>query len=804
MKQHIRIDKLTPNQGILDFSHLLDAPAGKHGFVQAKKGHFYFENGERIRFMGFAISTRSNTPDHATAEKLAERFASMGVNVIRLHAADAIIRDEPCSWSSCRETPLLDYDKGSSRIFNPEGLDRFDYLFAMLKEKGIYLHIDLLVARQFVDGDDLEHPGTLPDCLKRYPTYNARMMELQKEYARQLLCHVNPYTGLAIKDDPAVMTVQITNEESAIKGAMDADSDPAVAPYRQEVADRFGDFLLMKYHTREKLARAWTLEDQCALGEEEDPAKGTVKVIKGGFYQPANEPMGDWNAEEGPARYADFIEFGTGQNRRFYLEMIDYLRSLGVKQPIACSNLVAGSADVYGHMDGDVMENDCYFNHPLFPLMGDTYLVPGPMEYVSANPLTMQRGAGVMGNTLTSMGAIAAVEGKPLVIAEWNEYGLHPFHSTAFMQMVAYASLNDWDGLILYNYHTSEKLDDQPADEIPNVFDAYNDPALIGQWGTLATMFLKGLISPARHSAHVVFTQNDWKTLPNFGHMPLCFLPYITATRNVFLDCGNHYQGHADVAVNAGYLNGADLRDADHGVYYAWSPYRDAFRRNLDTTRLAEAARGTREIQPGVHLGDQALVFDSIAETAHAGDYREFAEILNGAMKSWGIWEEGTGYVDGKLISDTGELCFDPDHARFRVSSPACGYFSGAPEVSISLNDKVQVLSKNDRITLALLPKEEGHYLLTAMGQTGTDQASYTPGPEVMPGFSFTMVRLDGKLYAETLEGTILVKSNKARLLTLDPIGQVLKEIPGVSAEGCVRFELSGEVPAINYELIME
>ena len=131
-------------------------------------------------------------------------------------------------------------------------------------------------------------------------------------------------------------------------------------------------------------------------------------------------------------------------------------------------------------------------------------------------------------------------------------------------------------------------------------------------------------------------------------------------------------------------------------------------------------------------------------------------------------------------------------------------HHTGAPEVSISLNDKVQVLSKNDRITLALLPKEEGHYLLTAMGQTGTDQASYTPGPEVMPGFSFTMVRLDGKLYAETLEGTILVKSNKASLLTLDPIGQVLKEIPGVSAEGCVRFELSGEVPAINYELIME
>ena len=29
------------------------------------------------------------------------------------------------------------------------------------------------------------------------------------------------------------------------------------------------------------------------------------------------------------------------------------------------SNLIAGAADVYGHTDGDLMENNSYFNHPL-------------------------------------------------------------------------------------------------------------------------------------------------------------------------------------------------------------------------------------------------------------------------------------------------------------------------------------------------------------------------------------------------------------------------------------------------------
>ena len=137
MKQNIRISPVEPNRGALDFSHLLGAPAGCHGFVRVKNGHFTFEDGKRARFLGFNIATRSNTPTHEDAEKLAARLASMGVNVIRLHAADAPIGEGAGNWSSCREAPLLDYDKGTTRVFNPAGLDRFDYLFAKLKEKGI-------------------------------------------------------------------------------------------------------------------------------------------------------------------------------------------------------------------------------------------------------------------------------------------------------------------------------------------------------------------------------------------------------------------------------------------------------------------------------------------------------------------------------------------------------------------------------------------------------------------------------------------------------------------------------------------
>lgn len=806
MNQHIRIGKLTTNQGILNFSHLLDAPAGKHGFVQARDGHLYFEDGQRVRFLGFNIAARSNTPDHDTAERLAERFASLGVNVIRLHAADAPIGDEPCSWSSCREAPLLDYEKGTSRLFKPEGLDRFDYLIAQLKARGIYLHIDLIVARQFLEGDGLDYPGGVNSCMKRYPMYNSRLIELQKEYARELLCHVNPYTGLALKDDPAVMTVQINNEESAIKGNIGGDAGENMKPYKEEVSRKFGDFLLAKYGSREAMKEAWTFDGVCALGNEENPEKGTVRGIEGGFYQSVGEPMGQWDAAEGPARYADWMAFGIQQNRSFYADFKAYLQELGVKVPIVTSNLVAGAADAYGHASGDVIENNCYFNHPILPVQNDTYMVAGPMEYVSANPLTMQQGIGAMGHTLLTLASVAIVNGKPFMLSEWNEYGEHPFHSTAFMHTVAYACLNDWDGLILYNFHTSENPDDQPADEIRNIFDVYNDPAVICQWGFLATVFQKGLVSPAKSHVDVVYTQNDLTTLPNFHAMPFCFLPYVTGMRNVFLEQGETYMGDADAAINAGFLNGGDLSHAKHGVYYAWSPYRDAFRLELDTDRLADAAKGGEEIQPGVHLSDKTLVFDNIAETAHIGNYTEFATLLDKAMRQWGVLAEGTGYVDGKLVSDTKEITFDPLSARFSVHAPSFDYFSGAPEEVIQLSENVIVKANNERITLALLPLEgkKNEYLLTAMGKTGTDQQSFNPGPEVMPGFAFAMVRMDGKLYAETLEGSILVKAQKAKLIALDPIGQEIGEISGVQTDKGICFEMKGNLPGVHYHLIAE
>ncbi|WP_141499968.1 hypothetical protein [Paenibacillus luteus] len=795
MKQRIKIDKTAPNKGVLDFSYLLDAPAGKHGFTEVRDGHLYFADGTRAKFIGFNLPTRSNTPDHHTAELLAERFASLGVNVIRLHAADAPLGAS--GWSSSLENPLIDYDSGSSRFFNEKGLDRFDYLVAKLKEKGIYLQIDLLVARVFQDGDDLEYPDAPTGFYKTFSHFNERLIQLQQEFATKLLCRVNPYTGLALIDDPAVMTIQINNEDSVFRGTEDIKNEKGVEPYRQELQRRFNRFLLAKYDTRKHLAGAWTFNGVCALGEEEDPEAGTVHFPEGSFYQVNNNPMGEWMGGVSPARYADFMDFGISVNRRYYGTMIDHVRSLGAKVPINTSNLLNGAADVYSHTDGDIMMNNTYFNHPMPPFHQETLVVPGMREYVTSNPLTVHKDGIFLRTEMLQMATTAVVAGKPFILSEWNEYGVNPFHSTAFISMAAYACLNDWDGLMLYCYHTSESWNDQPDDVITDIFDAYNDPSLICQFGFMAALFLGSLVRPAEHQVDLVFTKNDLKTLPSSFSMPNTFLPYITSMRNVFLEQGDTYTGDADVAVTAGFVNNGDLSQAKHAVYFAWSPYRDAMRHASGEGRLERLAEQTDEELSDAKLGDKLLVFNDIASLAGHGDYTAFATTMDAAFKRWGLLPNDRGLVGNALVSDTGELSFDPIAGTFRINTEECSYFSGNPDGGITLTKDITLNLSNERISAALLPLNgvSESYTLTLIGPTGMDETIFTTD-----GF-ITTVDHQGKLYADTPEGSLFVRSKSATLTALDTVGTPISHIEGTPVNDGVIFGLDGTIPAVNFLL---
>ncbi len=114
------------------------------------------------------------------------------------------------------------------------------------------------------------------------------------------------------------------------------------------------------------------------------------------------------------------------------------------------------------------------------------------------------------------------------MLSEWNEYGEHPFHSTAYVHTICLCMLERLGRTDFYTIIIRrKKADDQPDDEIWSVFDVYNDPAVICQWGFMASVFLKGLVSAAKNRVDVVYTQNDLKTLPKMHAMPTTF--YLTS-----------------------------------------------------------------------------------------------------------------------------------------------------------------------------------------------------------------------------------------------------------------------------------
>src|SRR6202034_3935185 len=76
----------------VDVSYLLDAPAGKHGFVVVKDGHLATEDGQRIRFWGVNITDWSKgsrqIPSKEDASYIASTLARFGVNSVRFQFLD--------------------------------------------------------------------------------------------------------------------------------------------------------------------------------------------------------------------------------------------------------------------------------------------------------------------------------------------------------------------------------------------------------------------------------------------------------------------------------------------------------------------------------------------------------------------------------------------------------------------------------------------------------------------------------------------------------------------------------------------
>ncbi|MBM3473854.1 MAG: hypothetical protein FJX75_11345 [Armatimonadetes bacterium] len=224
-----------------------EKPAGKDGFIAVRDGHFVDGKGQRIRFLGTNLCFAAAFPPHDVAEKVAKRMAKFGINIVRFHHMD----------SNPFPRGILDGSQPDKQHLSAEALDRLDYLISQLKANGIYANLNLHVSRKLTEADGIQDADKMPQMDKGVDNLHPRMIELQKQYARDLLTHVNRYTGKAYAEEPCVAAIEINNENSLTSSWRGGTIDGLPDYLQKLLDDRWQAWLKVKYASTEAIRRAW-------------------------------------------------------------------------------------------------------------------------------------------------------------------------------------------------------------------------------------------------------------------------------------------------------------------------------------------------------------------------------------------------------------------------------------------------------------------------------------------------------------------------------------------------------------------
>ena len=365
-------DKMVKAGSILDFSELLDAPAGKYGFIRAADGRFEFEKqpGKPVRFFGGNIAFGVNFMKNESCDRLADVMAGMGYNILRLHHFDQ---------------ELSKIEGNTSTSIDPARLDRMDYMVSAMKKRGIYITLDLYMLRQLAKGEVVELPDSAPGPkqFKALPFVSESAMKSWEDFSRNLLNHVNPYTGLAWKDDPAIVTVSLINEDTIFAVV---DNDPQVRALYEK---KFGEYVE---------ANRVTLTE-------------------------AN-------------RNRHWKIFLTETYSLGYRRMAKFLRDLGVRALLTDQNMWSTVPMSLMRNDYDLVDNHFYWQHPIF--LGKNWSLPAMISNHSA--------IAACGGLLTEMFP-SRLFGKPFTLTEWDFCNPSEYVCEGAFLTGAYSSLQDWGGL---------------------------------------------------------------------------------------------------------------------------------------------------------------------------------------------------------------------------------------------------------------------------------------------------------------------------------------------------------------------
>ena len=425
-----------------------EVPAGKHGFAKVQGENLYFEDGTLAKFLGVMFNGAACFPTHDVAEQVAQRLSHAGVNVVRFHQMD----DE---WTA----PNIYRLTAGERVTNTRELcdaclERLDYLIKCLKEKGIYVSVDMTTYRRFKPGDGVKFAELLHEGSRLYAMYDPTMISLQKEFCEKFWNHYNPYTELCYKDDPVFAMCTIINENDTFIDHAPRRWYNHIPYYDDMFRDMFDKWL--KEQGIEYDAYGCELYNQ-------------------------DQPM---------------IDFRTYLLKSYFEDMYSYIRSLGVKIPLCGSNYHTCLGVVKAQENMDFQDAHSYFYDWKWG-EENKFCANKHITGAAISPL-----AGQCGNR---------IHGKPMFITEWDVPFPNSYRAEGPLWYGAQICLQNWTGMTAHTYgygHKMSKYDllgkaasTSTIGGVPyreGIFAVWNDPAHFGLYYHLALMIRRGDVSPAQ------------------------------------------------------------------------------------------------------------------------------------------------------------------------------------------------------------------------------------------------------------------------------------------------------------------
>lgn len=467
---------------ILDFSSLLPLVSPtQERLTLNEQGQWIkpSQPNQPLRFLigslGFGVNL-GGMPDHAMIDRYVKQYRLRGYQMVRLDFLESILM----------EGRQQDFD------YNPEQLDRFYYLVYALKQNGMYLILNGLsngnggygnIHERWISKKHL-HAGIYFDTKKQ---------DHWKKLIQNMYGQVNPYTKQTILQDPVLAGVILVNEGNLVflnrQGV-----DSTLKPY-------FSNWINQKYGGQAQLKQAWGPE----LNADESISNGNIAFPK----------PDAWTSK----RMTDTQAFFYETEKKTVAWMTSYMRTLGYQGLVTSYNLWHAPAAHASRGQLPWVDMHNYFAHP-------EYLSNGKMRVNQDSMLAT--GA----NYIREL-AIARHWGKPFTVTEHGQVFWNPYRRENSLALPAYAALQGWSGICQHS--GAVDLSYAPTlgrKQIIHPFAVGTDPIARVTETLSALLFLRGDVSPAKHTINIRFDPKDaFEQSAHLGSMPAAVTKLSLITR---------------------------------------------------------------------------------------------------------------------------------------------------------------------------------------------------------------------------------------------------------------------------------